>query len=107
MNAMSTWAGMGSTMLGLHPSKLVDVSQLWSGTWVAALVLELRNTDEEQDFLMQHVPKGLRNCCPQLVGVQPALRSLVADVWPCGCFAPTSQLSVSLPLLWTILHFCF
>lgn len=52
---MSTWADVGSNMLDLHRSKLVDVNQLWSGNWVAALALELKNTGEKQGFLTQHM----------------------------------------------------
>lgn len=61
-NATSTWADVGSNMLDLHRSKLVDVNQRWSGNWVAALVLELKNTGEKQGFLMQHMLKHLCNC---------------------------------------------
>ena len=59
---MSTWAGMGSNKLDLHQSELADVSQLWSGKWVAALVLELKNTGGKQGFLTQHMLKCLHNC---------------------------------------------
>lgn len=101
MNALCTWAAV----LDLHQPKLADASQLWSGSWVAALDVELKDTGEKLGFLTQHVLKCLQN--GHTADVQQALSSLPADAGQDGHLALISLLSVSLLLLWEILPFYF